>query len=710
MPAAIVQPRAQMRRLPGIFRFGLGVCGFCLLLIAGLWWFVAQQIAFERRQAIDDAVRQNVNRTIAFEQFVRRTLDGAELVSRYFADRFETGTAPSEWRGTPARPGALRNSFTRHGLFVGVSIADARGDVIATSLSRPRLPLANVSAHPAFRVHAERRTGRLFVSPPRPSRTFGQPIIWLSRRLDNPDGSFAGVVAINIAPAQFTAFYQNASINPTDVMSVIGLDGITRARRTGDTLSYGEDLRGRLVMRQQMRHPNGTYLGPSSLDGIVRYFSHRRLGEYGIFVTYGVREAEILAAPRRRAAILIGSAALASLLIVAFAALLIFNRARQERRTAELARANERLNEAQRIGQIGDWDYDLRTGKVYWSPQLCAQFEREPCQGSPTFEEFQSYLDQEGRAAVDRAHSEAIRTGEAQEIEYDVRLPSGLESRHQGVVMPTFDSDGNVVRLHGTDQNISARRLLDRLQTEVAHLSRVEAMNAMAATLAHELNQPLAAASNYLVGSRRRLRSASAEEVEEGLLAAERQVQFAGTIIRRVREMVANQPKMPTKVSLSRLIDDAAALVAPARDSSSLRLEATLAPEARQVYGDRIQLQQVLVNLLRNACHAVAGRTNPTIMIGSRREAGDAVTVWVEDNGPGFPAGAADRFSPFASTKESGLGLGLSISRTIIEAHGGRIWIEDRQGGEGARVCFTLPHRVQRTQRPAAVDAKAEAF
>ena len=102
-----------------------------------------------------------------------------------------------------------------------------------------------------------------------------------------------------------------------------------------------------------------------------------------------------------------------------------------------------------------------------------------------------------------------------------------------------------MVRLHGTDQNVSARKLLDRLQTHVAHLSRVEAMNAMAATLAHELNQPLTAASNYLVGSRRRLKAGAGalDEVEQGMVAAEQQVHLAADIIRRVREMVANQPK-----------------------------------------------------------------------------------------------------------------------------------------------------------------------
>ncbi len=692
MSSAIAQPLAETAHPNMARRLKAVIWGFCLLLVAGIWWVVIQQIGFERQQAVDDAVRQNVNRSIAFEQFVRRTLEAADLVTRYAAGRFTRGDAGPEFIGTPDRPALIAGNVARGGTFVGVTIADARGDVVATSL--PQAPRINVAAHPAFRVHLARDSGGLFVSPPLRSPFLGQNLIWLSRRLNNPDGSFAGVIAVNILPAQFTAFYRDAQVNPDDIMAVIGLDGVARARRAGPIESSGEDMRGTAVMRRQMKSPNGTHLGPSVLDGKIRYFSHRRLANYRLFVTYGVLQSEVLAPSRHRARIFIAGAALVSLLIAAFALLLTFYVIRRERREAEMARANERLREAQRIGQIGDWEYDLRTGAVYWSPQLCAQFERDASVGSPTFEEFKAYLDDDGQAAIDRAHAEAIRTGESQEIEYDVRLPSGAESRHQGVVIPTFDAAGNVIKLHGTDQNISARKLLDRLQSQVAHLSRIEAMNAMAATLAHELNQPLTAASNYLVGSRRRLKSGTPDEVEQGMIAAEHQIHLAANIIRRVREMVANQPKAVASVALSRIVDDAVALLAVASAFPEVRVRKELAADARSVKADRIQVQQVMVNLIRNALDATAGQTEPEILISTRRDGG-SVTVSVSDNGTGFSQPDSERFSPFATTKGGGLGLGLSISRTIIEAHGGRIWIENRDG-PGARVSFTLPAAVRR--------------
>ncbi|HTU10642.1 MAG TPA: ATP-binding protein [Allosphingosinicella sp.] len=691
MVSAIAPPAAEAHNPGRARRFKALIWGFCLALAAGTWWFVVAQVHFEHAQAIDDAVRQNVNRTIAFEQYVRRTLESAELVTRYVGGRFTRGDVGPEFIGRPGHPARITGNVARTGTFLAISIADANGDLIATSVTTP-LSRTNVADHPAFRAHVARDTGRLYISPPFQSRDAGRTLIWLSRRLNNPDGSFAGVIAINFPPEQFTAFFRDARVQPHDMMTVIGLDGIVRASLHNGVTRSGNNVGGTRVMRNQIRDPAGTFLNPSVTDGEVRFFSHRRLRDYPLFVTYGVLESDVLAVPRHRAIVFYVGAGLISLILVVFALVVTVSLNRREQREAALARANERLSEAQRVGKIGDWDYDLRTGEVYWSPQLCAQFERTPEQGSPTFEEFQAYLTEEGREVIARSHAEAIRTGEPQEIEYEVRLPSGTEARHQGVVLPGFDAGGKVVRLHGTDQNISARMLLDRLQTHVAHLSRLEAMNAMAATIAHELNQPLTAASNYLNGSRRRLRKngeGALEAVREGLDAAGQQVHLAADILRRVREMVANQPRTDTIVSLARVVDDALALVTIAGGAERPALRTRFGADARSVRADRIQVQQVLINLIGNACDATRGRDDAEIEIASARE-GEFVAITVADNGAGFSQPSEARFSPFATTRDSGLGLGLSISRTIIESHGGRIWTEDRAGG-GAVVGFTLP-------------------
>ncbi|MGE0180056.1 MAG: ATP-binding protein [Sphingomonas sp.] len=663
---------------------------FCLALVIATWLFVAQQIRFERDHAIQEAIAQNENRAIGFEQYVRRTLEVAAVATRYVADRFQRGIPGPEFSGTPDRPASLAGDLARGDtIFAGIIIANARGDIIAMSRagSGPR----NVAPLPAFQVHVARNSDELFVSPPFRAPMLGRDVIMLSRRLNNPDGSFAGIVALAIAPEQFTAFYRDARIGPRDIMSLIGLDGITRARRVGERPSAGEDMRGTGVMQRVVNNPNGTTKAAASIDGVVRYFSRRRLADYPLFVAYGVPESEILAVPQRRARSLIAIAALGTLAAIGFAALLTLLINRNERRAREMALANRRLQEAQRIGQIGDWDYDLRTGSTYWSPQLCTQFERRPEQGSPSLDEFLAYLDEEGRETVKSAHSAAIETGESQEVEYDVHLPSGAENRHQASVIPTFDRNGNVIGLHGTDQTITGRKLLEQLQGRLAHLSRVEAMNTMAGTLAHELNQPLAAAANYVAGTRRHLET-SPDDVagtDEGLVAAEQQILFAGDIIRRVREMVSSQPKAVSNFSLTTVVDDALTVIIAAGGSAP-SVSRELDPQARRVRADRVQVQQVIINLLRNALEATQDLAEPRVVIASRADENGMVIISVADNGPGFSRPKAERFSPVAGGNGAGMGLGLSISRTIVEANGGRIWTEDEVEG-GAIVCFTLP-------------------
>ena len=172
-------------------------------------------------------------------------------------------------------------------------------EIIATSA--PGLPRPNVASHPAFRVHAGRDTGRLYISPPFQSRIAGRPLIWLSRRLNNPDGSFAGVIAINFPPEQFVAFFRDARVRPQDMMAVIGLDGVVRSTLHNGATTSGGNVGGTSVMANQTREPNGTFLTPGIRDGRVRFFSHRRLRDFPLFVTYGVLEADVLAVPRHRA-------------------------------------------------------------------------------------------------------------------------------------------------------------------------------------------------------------------------------------------------------------------------------------------------------------------------------------------------------------------------------------------------------------------------
>jgi two-component system sensor kinase FixL len=320
-------------------------------------------------------------------------------------------------------------------------------------------------------------------------------------------------------------------------------------------------------------------------------------------------------------------------------------------------------------------------------------YERDPSRSILSYDDFESYLNEEGRRVVRAELDRAIESAERQQYAFAATLPSGTVTYHEIVAVPVLGPGGEVARLYGTDQDITSRKLVDSLQQEVAHLSRVDAMNAMAATLAHELNQPLTAAANYLVGSRRLLDPSRAPRpnlVEEGIRSAEQQVLLAAQIIRRVRGLVSNEPRPHETSHLDMIVADAVSLVSVANSYPRVFLSKDIGRGANEVSADSIQVQQVLMNLIRNACEATSNVEHPRVTVRSRRHAADEVIVSISDNGPGVPASAGDLFSPFVSSKRSGLGLGLSISRTIVEAHGGRIWVEST-GEAGTTISFTLP-------------------
>jgi two-component system sensor kinase FixL len=236
-----------------------------------------------------------------------------------------------------------------------------------------------------------------------------------------------------------------------------------------------------------------------------------------------------------------------------------------------------------------------------------------------------------------------------------------------------------------------AERRLQEIQSELVHVSRLTALGEMASALAHELNQPLSAISNYVTGSRQLLArpGSDPEKVRDALERASEQALRAGQIIRRLREFVARGETDRQVERLSKLLEEASALALLGAREHGVLVRFDLDPAAELVVADKVQVQQVVLNLIRNAIDAMEGSPRRELRIASRPN-GELVEVQVADTGPGISDEVAQRlFHPFVTTKETGMGIGLSISRTIIEAHGGRIWAERNANG-GATFHFTL--------------------
>ena len=245
-----------------------------------------------------------------------------------------------------------------------------------------------------------------------------------------------------------------------------------------------------------------------------------------------------------------------------------------------------------------------------------------------------------------------------------------------------------------TNRQQTLLRLQD-LQSELAHVGRLSEMGTLASSLAHELNQPLTAVVNYCETARDLVRSNPDADtlavIGEALDDATQQAIRAGEIVRRLREFISHGETERKMESLPRLITEANALALVGSREHGIEVQVQFDPSASEVFVDRIQIQQVLVNLIRNAIDAMVERPVRSLSISTASDVVDLVRISIEDSGSGISQAVAPQlFQPFVTSKKSGMGIGLSICRTIIEAHGGRIWFEPAPEA-GTIFHFTLP-------------------
>jgi two-component system, LuxR family, sensor kinase FixL len=239
----------------------------------------------------------------------------------------------------------------------------------------------------------------------------------------------------------------------------------------------------------------------------------------------------------------------------------------------------------------------------------------------------------------------------------------------------------------------ATERRLQELQGELIHVSRLTAMGEMASALAHELNQPLSAIASYVKGSARLLdaETIERERLREALTKAGDQALRAGDIIKRLREFVSKGETDRDMENLGRVVEEASLLALVGAKEHGVKVSFDFNPRTPPVMIDKVQIQQVVLNLIRNAIDAMETSPVRNLRVSVRPEGAGLAVVAVADTGPGVsPEFASQLFQPFMTTKATGMGVGLSISRSIIEAHGGRIWVEDNPGG-GALFRFTVP-------------------
>lgn len=368
----------------------------------------------------------------------------------------------------------------------------------------------------------------------------------------------------------------------------------------------------------------------------------------------------------------------------------------------QLQRSESELRLAQELANLGNYVmHPHAAADDYFSPQLRRILGVSPDdQHRVSRDEYLArwvHPSDRQRVAAGFARMDAGAT--PLDIEYQVVLPNGTVKHLHHLAQAMFDGEGRLLKYVGTVHDITDRRRAEDearvLQERLTHFSRLSTMGEMAAGLAHEINQPLSAIATYARACQRLIVQPD-PEIEDIVGALEQinaQALRAGEVIRRLRNFVKNREVKREPVNCARLLEDLRTLAETDARLHNIRLRLDLQEPLPTVHADPIQLQQVVLNLVRNAIDAMADAPEDRreVVLATRVASDGEVQVTVTDHGTGLAPEATEHlFNPFFTTKASGTGLGLAISRSIVRAHGGRLWHTPNDGC-GVRFHFTLP-------------------
>lgn len=306
----------------------------CLALIGIVWAVTIERVRFERDDRIADAMKQNANLAIAFEEHTIRTLKGIDQAVLFLKTEYDE-------HGLQLNIGRMiENGALDASLFSYIGITDERGNVV---LGSHEFKPTNVADRESFKVHQQHNDNELFIGKLNLGRITHRWNIPMSHRINKAEGSFGGMVYTSVDPEYFTGFYQKADLGGQGVVTLIGLDGIVRARRAGQKSSFGEDMRGTKLLVEQAKRRNGSFLGEGKADGTVRFVSFRTLAQYPLIVVVGTSEAETLAPFHERERRYYLTAGFASTMIVIFAAFIMAALSRRKRAQEVLEQSLQRV-------------------------------------------------------------------------------------------------------------------------------------------------------------------------------------------------------------------------------------------------------------------------------------------------------------------------------------------------------------------------------
>ncbi len=360
----------------------------------------------------------------------------------------------------------------------------------------------------------------------------------------------------------------------------------------------------------------------------------------------------------------------------------------------EINNMHARLFEAQRLAHIGSWEWNIQEESIWWSEEVYRIFGFDNAAFQPNRETFLERIHPDDRDLIKRVIANTLKNDLPYSVEHRIVRANG-EVRHvlaQAALKKNID--GEILHMYGTIQDITERheanRMVQEYRDELAHVSRLSVMGELAAGLSHELNQPLTAIANYSSSMRSVLEQGG--DISELITKIEAQSLRSGKIVRSLKLLAEKRRQQRFLFHIHDCIQSAVQLLSYKIRLQQIKVKLIPGDNDTKVFADRIQIEQVLVNLIKNAVEAMEETPAPRVLtITTSSTADSRVEISVADTGAGIPEALKQRlFTPFATSKKEGLGIGLSLSRSLIDASDGTIWYCPNSKG-GATFHISLP-------------------
>lgn len=677
--------------------------------LALLWGAITGFLKLERSTLLRAAERDVSNLSLAFEEqsfWLFSTVD--QLLRAVKAD-LESDPANFDLKRV-----MLRQSSPA-GAGVEVSVINAAGYLQASTRGLgPDARITNYLDRAHVLAHIDRDSGGIFIGPPIIGRLSGRHSVPVSLRINRPDGSFGGVAVAAIDPSYLANYYRRLDLGNSGIVSIVGMDGMVRARSGEGDNDTATDVIGRSMLSTPLmtrfrQAPSGSFTAVSAIDGVERIIAYRAIHDYPLIATVGLSLEEVLAPWRQLLAWTVGAGILASLAFYGFFHMLLVEERRRQQQARDTQEANRLLRLAEQVAMVGHWQIELGSNRVVWSDEVYRIHGVEKQNFQLTLESATALIDPDDRELLRGLVGDAIRDGSNFESRLRIRRPDGT-IRHLVIRGLVVSNDvGKPVSLFGAITDITERARQEEALRE-ARREAEEAAKAKAdflATVSHELRTPL----NAVIGFADLLLTANPPEAERRHYIR-LQAEAGRTLLAVINDVLDFSKIDAGRLELEEmaaetvgLLQTCVDLVRPMAEEKGLRVILDIAPGLPPwLMLDPTRVRQIVLNLLNNAV-----KFTQTGQVGLRAE---EVTVdgavflrlAVEDTGIGIPPSRQIKlFEPFhqadASTarRYGGTGLGLAICKRLVGLMGGRIGVQS-DPGRGSIFWVEIPLRP--TQAP----------